>query len=357
VGAAVVVLVAGVWRLIHPAPREAPEPSDNDLRDAAAAIALQTETLPNLVYLRDKALLFNDARDGFVMYGVHGPTWVALGDPVGRSGDIPDLIRRFLEQAVDAGGIPVFYQVGPAHLHRYADFGLTFVKLGEEGKIDLRTFSTSGAHGARYRQALKRLEKNNCTFRIVPADEVPRIVDRLRAVSDDWLRHRAAAEKGFSLGFFDVAYLQRFPVAVIERGREVQAFSNLWLGPGRGELSLDLMRYSSDAPRDIMESLIVHVIVWGAQNGYERFSLGMAPLSGFARSPVSPLWNRIGAFLYEHGESFYGFQGLRAYKEKFRPEWSPRYMAYPGGLHLPRILADVSAVIAGGYRRIFLKAG
>ena len=39
-------------------------------------------------------------------------------------------------------------------------------------------------------------------------------MDQLRAVSDDWLAAKASAEKGFSLGFFDEAYLSRFPVAV-----------------------------------------------------------------------------------------------------------------------------------------------
>jgi phosphatidylglycerol lysyltransferase len=35
--------------------------------------------------------------------------------------------------------------------------------------------------------------------------------------------------------------------------------------------------------------------------------------------------------------------------------WEPRYLAYPGGLSLPRIMADLAALIAGGYRRVFLK--
>jgi len=59
--------------------------------------------------------------------------------------------------------------------------------------------------------------------------------------------------------------------------------------------------------------------------------------------------------MYEHGESLYNFQGLRSYKEKFHPRWEPRYLAFQGGLRLPRILADVSVLIAGGYRRILLK--
>jgi phosphatidylglycerol lysyltransferase len=178
---------------------------------------------------------------------------------------------------------------------------------------------------------------------------------QLRAVSDDWLRQKAGAEKGFSLGFFDEAYLARFPVAVVEREGRVQAFSNVWPGAERQELSLDLMRYSSEAPKNVMEALLVNLVHWGQQQGYQRFALGIAPLSGFEESPVATLWNRLGAFLYEHGEAVYSFQGLRAYKEKFDPVWEPRYLAYPGGLRLPRILADTSALIAGGYRRIFLR--
>jgi len=178
----------------------------------------------------------------------------------------------------------------------------------------------------------------------------------LRRVSDDWLAHKAAAEKGFSLGFFDEAYVRRFPVGVIEVGGAIQAFATLWPGAPGSELSVDLMRFSADAPKNVMEALLVHVMLWGRAEGYRRLSLGMAPLSGFERSAVAPRWQKVGAFVYEHGEAFYGFQGLRAFKEKFAPEWEPRYLACPGGLALPRVLADISALIAGGYRRIFIKA-
>jgi phosphatidylglycerol lysyltransferase len=144
-------------------------------------------------------------------------------------------------------------------------------------------------------------------------------------------------------------------VAVIEVSGRVQAFANIWSGPRQVELSVDLMRYHRDAPRSVMEALFVHVMKWGHEQGYRRFALGMAPLSGVETSPVSSLWNSLAAFVYEHGESVYSFQGLRAYKEKFNPVWEPHYLAYPGGLRLPRIMADVSALVAGGYRKIFRK--
>ena len=355
VGASVVLLLFAFARLMGYSPAEAPAPTQADLEDADKAIGAQTSTYPNLAFLKDKSLLFDDTRSAFVMFAVQGRTWVALGDPVGPEERFTDLVRLFLERCADFGGIPVFYEVTRSHLHCYADFGLTFVKLGEEAKVDLTTFSLEGAQAAKHRQLLRRLEKDRGVFRIVEPAGVPAIMSALRAVSDDWLAAKAAGEKGFSLGFFDEEYLSRFPIAVIERDGQIQAFANLWRGPRRVELSVDLMRYHRAAPRDVMETLFVHLMQWGKQQGYQRFALGMAPLSGFEQSPLAPIWNRIGAFVYEHGTAVYNFQGLRAYKEKFNPVWEPHYLAYPGGLRLPRILADVAALVAGGYRKIFIK--
>jgi lysylphosphatidylglycerol synthetase-like protein (DUF2156 family) len=193
VGAAVSLLLVAFARLIAPAPHEISEPTATDLDAASAIIDQQTSTFPYLVFLRDKGVLFDDVKTGFVMFAVQGRTWVALGDPVGPPERTSDLIRIFLEKCDDFDGVPAFYEV-----------------------------------------------------------------------------------------------------------RKDQ-------------------------------------------------------FSGFERSPVAPLRSRLGSFVYEHGEAFYHFQGLRAYKEKFHPQWEPRYLVYPGGLRLPRILTDVAALVAGGYRKALLK--
>ena len=355
VGAGVTVLLFATARLIGYAPHDAPRPTDGDLEAAAAVVAAQTSTQANLVFLRDKALLFDDDRSGFLMYGVQGRTWAALGDPVAPPDRIAPIIQRFLERCDDFGGVPVFYEISHEHLHRYADLGLTFVKLGEEARVDLAAFNIDGGHGRKHRQALHRMERSGAAFRVRPASDVPSIIDELRGVSDDWLAQHAGGEKGFSLGFFDREYLARFPIATIELDGRIVAFANLWQGARQVELSVDLMRYAHQAPKEVMEALLVHVILWGKAQGYQWFALGMAPLSGFENSPVAPLWSRLASFIYAHGERIYRFQGLRAFKEKFDPVWQPRYLAYPGGLRLPLVLADVSALIAGGYRKIFVR--
>ena len=118
-------------------------------------------------------------------------------------------------------------------------------------------------------------------------------------------------------------------------------------------MSIDLMRYSDVAPRGVMDFLLVELMQWGRREGYQRFDLGMAPLSGLEYRRLAPLWTMFGALLFKHGEHFYNFRGVRHYKEKFDPVWSPRYVACAGRFDLPRVMADVATLVAGGVRGIF----
>lgn len=128
------------------------------------------------------------------------------------------------------------------------------------------------------------------------------------------------------------------------------AFANLFQGGNKSELSLDLMRYDPESPSFVMDALFAEMMVWGADQGFRWFSLGAAPFSGIENRQLASLWNRIGGFVYEHGEQFYHFEGLRSFKQKFDPEWSPNYLASPGGLAAPRILYEVNILISGGLR-------
>lgn len=350
---AVSVVVVGVVRLFRPAPPELAPLSETDFDDAGRVIGAQESTASQLVYLGDKALLWNPSRTSFIMYGVKRRTWVALGDPVGPEHESPALIKTFLERCDDFDATPVFYEIGREDLYQYADLGLAFIKIGEEGRVSLPEFSMDGGDAKDFRSAIRKMTQAACTFRVVPAGAATALLPVLKEISDEWLEDKSAGEKGFSLGFFNPNYLARFPIGVIERGDHVEAFVSILPGPDKVELTIDLMRYRSSAPPQTMDALFLLVMQWGRERGYQRLLLGMSPLAGLEVSSTSPLWTRFGAFVYEHGETFYNFQGLRAYKEKFNPVWTPRYLAYPGGLSLPGVLADVAGLVSGGYEKIF----
>jgi phosphatidylglycerol lysyltransferase len=86
--------------------------------------------------------------------------------------------------------------------------------------------------------------------------------------------------------------------------------------------------------------------------GIDRFSMGMAPLSGLESRKGVRLWNRFGAAIFQHGGHFYNFSGLRAFKAKFDPHWEPRYLAVPSAGPPMVPLADAAMLIAGGTRGV-----
>ncbi|AHG87645.1 Lysylphosphatidylglycerol synthetase, domain of unknown function DUF2156 [Gemmatirosa kalamazoonensis] len=359
VGVLGALLVFALLRLLRHAPADPEPPTDADLARARCVLERAVATEGNLALLGDKSLLFSDSGRTFVAYGVAGRSWVALGDPVGPPEEHTEVAWRFKEAADEHGGWTVFYQVSVDHLPLYIDLGLTLLKLGEEARVPLDRFSLDGGARKGMRRIVNAVEKQGVRFEVRDASAVPALLPELRRISDEWLATKSVREKGFSLGYFDERYLQQFPIALVLRrdgdGEHPVAFANLWRGADRSELSVDLMRYASDAPESVMEYLFVQLLLWGKSQGYAEFNLGMAPLSGFESRSLAPLWSRAGALLYRHGEHFYNFQGLRRYKEKFDPIWEPKYLASPGGLVLPRVLANVTTLISGGLRGVIAR--
>ncbi|WP_243684330.1 phosphatidylglycerol lysyltransferase domain-containing protein [Methanosarcina barkeri] len=197
--------------------------------------------------------------------------------------------------------------------------------------------------------------KKGYWFEIISEEEVQSLMPELRNISDAWLKLKAGKEKRFSIGYFDEKYLSNFPIAIVRNESEIVAFANIWAGADNEEISVDLMRHSSDAPDRTMEYLFVKLMLWGKENGYRRFSLGMAPLSGLETRQFAPMWHKIGSLIFTHGEHFYNYKGLRDFKEKFNPVWSPKYIALPNGFKQGLALKDIAALISGGVKGIFSK--
>jgi phosphatidylglycerol lysyltransferase len=348
VGATTLLSLFAAVRLLRPLRLRRQAPQGTELEQARAVIAVSPQTSANLALLGDKTLLFNEARTAFVMYAVEGRSWVAMGDPIGPESERQELIWRFRELCEQSEGWPVFYEVGHDSLYLYLDIGLTLLKLGEEARVPLPRFTLEGKVRSGLRYAHRKLEKEDCSFTVVEAAKVAALLPELRQVSDSWLSGKHAREKGFSLGFFQPEYLKTTPVALVRRQGRLIAFANLWLGAEKEEMSIDLMRFLPDAPNGVMDYLFISLILWGQQQGFSWFNLGMAPLAGLTNRPYAPLWRRAGSLVYEYGEHFYNFKGLRAYKEKFDPVWEPRYLASPGGMALPRIMTNLATLISGG---------
>jgi len=349
VAATVAGMLFALASLIRPVRSYREPPSEAELAQALPLIKQFPCAQAHLALMGDKTLLFDPAHKAFVMYDIEGRSWVTMGDPVGLDEDARrELVWTFLEQCERAGGWPVFYQVSPADLDLYLEVGMNLLKIGEEARVRLDAFNLDGKSKKVLRNTVNKLTREGLRLEIVPADAVAPLLPRLREVSDAWMRDKSVREKRFSLGAFDPRYLVRTPMAVVWQDDRLVAFANLFLNDSHEEASVDLMRFLPDGPSGLMDYLFIELMQWARSEGYRWFNLGMAPLAGLQNRRQAPLWNRFGALVFGRGGRFYNFRGLQRYKDKFDPEWEPRYMAVPGGIALPMILANVASLISGG---------
>jgi phosphatidylglycerol lysyltransferase len=315
-------------------------------------------TTPLMAVTGDKAAFFDDER-GFCLYRTTGPYLVVFSDPVVRTpADRAAFLDALFAFAGEIDRRPVFYQMSLDWIPVLHDRGYDFFKLGEEAQVHLDRVTLEGHAGKFYRQILRRGERDGVRFRILAPCDVAERLGELAEISDDWLRTKNLAERQFSIGAFSSDYMRRFPCAVVEEaadGGRILAFANLLQGPRHQELSVDLMRYRSDGPR-VMDFLLVALFLDAQAQGYQRFNLGMAPLAWVGEQRGAHARERLARLLFQRGEQWYNFQGLRFYKQKFDPEWVPRYMAYQSAWEWPIVIAYVSALIAGGWSRVLLPA-
>lgn len=354
---AIVIILASFisYRLLTHTKVNLAFPDTIEIDKANDIIRRANETSAYLALTGDKYLLWSQSGNSFLMFDITSQYWVVMGDPIGIQEEFEELVWKLRTWADQHNAKIAFYQVGTQHIPLYLDLGLALIKLGEEARVPLNAFSLEGKKRSSLRHSFNKLQREGLSFEVIQASDVETMLPQLKNISDHWIKEKNVREKRFSLGFFKPDYLCRCMIAVIYKDGNIVAFANLWELENKTELSIDLMRYESGVANGVMEYLMVSLMLWGKEHGYQWFNLGMAPLSGLERHPLAPLWNKIGNTIFRFGHEFYNFDGLYQYKNKFDPTWQPRYLAAPSGLSMATALLSITALISGNIKGIFSK--
>lgn len=294
-------------------------------------------SLARYTLLDDKNHFFSPG-GSLISHVVENRVALVLGDPIGRSEDVASAITAFKSFCALNDWIPAFYQVMPDSLEVYKSLGFDVLPLGHEASVDLSTFTLEGSENKNIRNAYNKMLRIGYKALIQEPPHSPRMLRELRAISDDWLSTRGAKEMGFSLGWFDEEYLNTCPILIV-RDREgfIDAFANTVTEFQANEAAVDLMRHRSYSEKGIMDFLFVSLFQWAKEQGFASFNLGLSTFSGIGENPKDPALERTLRFIYENVNRFYNFKGLHAFKEKFHPTWSPRYLVYPDAVNLPAV--------------------
>ena len=284
----------------------------------------------HLAFLQDKRTYFYQAEGQdqlLILFRQKADKLLVMGEPIGNQAYLLPALQAFMRDADMAGLRPVFYEISEELTLRLHEMGFDFIKVGEEGHVDLTTFTLAGKPRRGERALVNKFKREGYQFKIIEPPLSDAQYAELRDISTSWLRDET--EKSFSMGFFDRDYLNEAPIAVMtDADGKMVAFANLMPTGDHRMTSIDLMRSSQDAPSGMMDGLFVYLFETCREQGYDSFNLGMAPLANVGVSEFSFIEERVAHLIYEYGSNFYSFQGLRAYKEKYVTEWQPKYLAY-----------------------------
>ena len=335
-----------IFRYLSAPTKSLADPYD-EARLKAVVAKFGGNEVSHLGLMRDKSLHFYqvDGEDRvFFLFKKKADKLIVMGEPVGDETQIPAAIADFMKQADDQDMSLVFYEINESLTMKLHEFGFDFMKFGEEGYVDVTTFTLAGTKRKGERALMHKFEREGYSVELLKPPFDDALLDDLQTVSDSWLDGRS--EKGFSLGFFDRHYLNQAPSAVVRApDGKIVAFATD-MPTGNNEVtSIDLMRSSADAPSGIMDEVFIHLFELAKDRGFKYFNMGMAPLANVGTSSYSFIEEKIAHLVYEYGYRFYGFQGLRSYKNKYVTEWVPKYVAYRKRTSLLFTLLQIMMVV------------
>jgi phosphatidylglycerol lysyltransferase len=293
--------------------------------------------LARYAVLEDKKFFFTP-NNTLISYVVENRVALALGDPIGPREDLPGTLASFKSLCESNDWLPAFYQVMPDCLNVYKSADFESLLLGQEAIVDLSKFTLEGSENKTLRNSYNKMLRNGYHYDVVQPPFSPRMLRELNTISNEWLSSRGAVEMRFSLGWFNEAYLNTCPILLV-RDREgfIEAFANVVTEFQNNGVAVDLMRHRAHVESGLMDFLFVSLLTWAKEQKYSTFNLGLSALSGVGEHADAAPIERALLYIYKNVNRFYNFRGLHAFKEKFHPIWSPRYLIYPSPASLPTV--------------------
>jgi phosphatidylglycerol lysyltransferase len=315
-------------------------------------------SLAAFTLLSDKSYYFSPSGLSVIAYVPKGRGAIALGDAIGPKEDREEVLVSFQQFCQRNDWYPAFYQTLPDDLEIYRSLGFRMVKIGEEGIVDLKTFTMQGKAGKNLRTAVNRMTKMGYEVKFYPPPISDDLLRQLKSVSDEWLQVVQGSEKKFSLGWFEETYLRECEIATVESSQgEIVAFANMVSEYQLNEITNDMMRHRKSIENGTMDFLFISMFQYYKEKGYDGFNIGLSVLAGVGETTNSRRLEKILRYLSEHLKRFYNFQGLHAYKDKFNPRWEPRYLVYSTLTGLPDVVVAIIRADSGDRLLDYLKPG
>ncbi|HSX53422.1 MAG TPA: phosphatidylglycerol lysyltransferase domain-containing protein [Patescibacteria group bacterium] len=260
---------------------------------------------------------------------------LVVGDPVGQKVATAQLLTKFHELCRTNDWTPAFIHTEPKWSSFYKTNGYSLQKIGQEAILELGEFTQSTSRNKYFRQISNRFGREGYEAKMLLPPHSPELINRLRNISNEWLKLPGRAERGLMMGHFTAEYMQMSHIlAAIDKDGIVQGFINQIPSFDVKEANYDLLRQSSVAISNTNDFLLIEFAKYLHANGFDSLNLGLCPLTGlkYQADEDKTIIDSALQFVYANGDRFYSFSGLYRFKAKYEPRWQNRYIAYKGGI-------------------------
>jgi phosphatidylglycerol lysyltransferase len=293
----------------------------------------------------DKLIFAPADLEAFIAYRVAGNYAVVLEDPVAENaGTRKQCISLFDEYCFEHGLKSIYYRVPEESLSVYRELSKKSLFLGQEAVVDLTSFTLEGGKNKALRNAINKLNDRGFKSTVHMPPIKDGLIQKLKAVSDEWLNSNDRKEIIFSQGMFVWEELKQQTIITVENAEEmVIAFLNIIPDYAPGEATYDLIRKTDESPHGVLDFILIEMFRYLKSQNYSRANLGFAPMSGMEKPDT--FGEKSMKFAYEKIKSFSHYKGLRYFKEKFFPTWHNKYLIYSDDYDLLQVPAVLNRVI------------
>jgi phosphatidylglycerol lysyltransferase len=293
----------------------------------------------------DKMIYEPQGINAFISYRTAGNFAVVLENPVAENEEqMRECITMFDKFCYETGFKSFYYRVSENCLPIYKSLRKKVMFIGQEGVVDLNSFSLEGGARKSIRNAISKVKDRGFTTHVLVPPIKDGLLQKIKSVSDEWLDETDREEIVFSQGIFVWNELKQQTLITVENAEEkIVAFLNIIPDYVKGEGTYDLLRKTKDAPNGVMDFILIELFNYLKSENYSTVNLGFAPMSGLDDPQTFP--ERSMKFAYEKIRGFSAYKGLREYKEKFVTNWYNKYLIYDHDYDLLQIPGALNKVI------------
>jgi len=296
---------------------------------------------------------FSPTYDALVGYVSVAGTRVVGGAPVCATELLPAVTAEF-ECAAARAGERVCYFAAEERLESIYRTSTRHarMRLGAQPMWDPHAWSGLVAGHASVRAQCNRARNKGVVvtqWTSARADHHP----ALESCLHQWLAQRALPPLHFLIEPDTLGVLDDRAVFVAEHGDTVVGFLVASPIATRHGWLIEQFVRAPHAPNGTVELMLDTAMRWMADIGASYATLGLAPLStraGPITTSADPLWLRAAlSWVRAHGRRFYNFDGLDAFKAKYRPmAWEPVFAIATEPRISPHTLYAIAAAFTQG---------